>query len=192
MKRAHPGRKFRNFLIDREYQLRYAMQMVLVSGGLTAGLGFLVYHFNAEASRVVGVRAMDPTDETAIALQQQFAHSGRMLVLALGAFGVLLALALAGWQIVTTHKVAGPLFYISHQVKRIREGYLGRLHPLRKSDMLHGFFENFREMHASLRQRAEQEAELFARLAEEADKAGQGALADELRKLQKQRESSLQ
>ena len=192
MNRGHPGRRLRNFLVDRDYQLRYALQMVVVSTVLTAALGVFIYRFNAEASRVVDMRAMDPSDEMAQALQQQFAHGERMLVLGLVAFAVLLAMVLAAWQIVTTHKVAGPLYYIAHQVKRIRDGYLGRLHPLRKGDMLHGFFEDFRLMHATLRQRAENEAMLFARLAEEADKAGQAGIAEELRKLQSQRESSLQ
>ena len=36
MNRGHPGRRVKNFLIDRHYQLRYAVQMVIVSTGLTA------------------------------------------------------------------------------------------------------------------------------------------------------------
>jgi hypothetical protein len=188
----HPNRKLRNFLLDREYQFRYVGQMVAVSAGLTAGLGWLVYHFNAEASRVVGLRALDPTDEMAQSLHEQFSRSDHLLLAALIIFGVLLTAVLAAWQVVTTHKVAGPLYYISYQVKRIGDGYLGSLHPLRKGDMLHGFFETFREMHESLRKRARAEAAQFERLAVRADEAGLKELADELRVLQKQREESLQ
>jgi hypothetical protein len=187
----HPNRKLKNYLIDREYQFRYVGHMALVSTGLTAGLGWLVYHFNAEASRVVGLRAMDPTDEMAQLLKDQFAHSDHMLLAALVGFGLILTLVLAGWQIVTTHKVAGPLYYIGHQVKRIGEGYLGHLHPLRKGDMLHGFFETFREAHEQLRQRARKEATQFARLADAAEGAGLAEVAGELRALQREREASL-
>src|SRR2546425_11975843 len=119
---GHPGRKVTNFLIDREFQFRYVLQMVVVSAALTSGLGWLVYHFNGEASRVVGLRALDPTDETAQFLQAEYSHNARLLLWALIGFGVLLSMVLAAWQIVTTHKVAGPLYYISHQVRRIREG----------------------------------------------------------------------
>jgi hypothetical protein len=192
MSQRHPGRRIRNFLVDREYQLHYALHMVAVSAGLTALLGFWIYKFNAEASRLVNLRALDPTDETAQFLVHEYATQGRLLLVVLVAFGVLLSMVLAAWQIVTTHKVAGPLYYIAHQVKRIRDGYLGTLHPLRKGDLLHGFFENFREMHQALRERTAREAELFARLAVEAEQAGQGKIADQLRVLQRQREDSLQ
>mgnify|MGYP000623811040 CR=1 FL=1 len=46
---GRPRRKIRNFLIFGEYQLHYAGQMAMVSAALTAGLGWLVYHFNRVA-----------------------------------------------------------------------------------------------------------------------------------------------
>jgi hypothetical protein len=188
---GHPNRRLKNFLLDREYQFRYVGQMAGVSIGLTGGLGWLVYHFNSEASRVVGLRAMDPTDEMAQVLQAQFARSDHLLLGALVAFGVLLTVVLGIWQVVTTHKVAGPLYYISYQVKRISDGYLGTLHPLRKGDMLHGFFETFREMHETLRKRARAEATQFERLAVAVEQAGLKEAAAELRELQRLREESL-
>jgi hypothetical protein len=185
-------RRIRNFLIDREYQFRFAIQMVVVSGGLTAGLGALVYHFNREASRVVNLRAMDPTDEVARSLAAQFAANDRLLLAALVAFGVLLSAALALWQIVTTHKVAGPLYYISREMKRVRDGSLGVLHALRKGDLLQGFFTEFADMHEALRERARREATTFGQLAARADEAGQKELGDELRRMQREREASLE
>src|SRR5437762_12417711 len=109
MKRAHPGRRIRNFFLDAKLQLRYAGQMVAVRALLTGGLGWLVLRFQSEASRVVSLRALDPGDETAQVLQAEFARSERMLVVALVVFGVVLSSVLAVWQIVTTHKIAGPL-----------------------------------------------------------------------------------
>ncbi|MSP63810.1 MAG: hypothetical protein EXR72_26385 [Myxococcales bacterium] len=188
---GYKGRRLKNFLIDREFQFRYAGQMAVVSAGLTGMLGFIIYRFNAEASRVVDVRAMDPTDADAQVLKEAFARSGFHLLLALIGFGVVLSVVLALWQIVTTHKVAGPLYYIAHQARRIRDGYLGPLHPLRKGDMLHDFFENFREMHHALRERARSEAEIYGRLAASVEKAGDPESAEELRTLQKEREEAL-
>jgi hypothetical protein len=192
---SEPGkpsnRKVRNFLIFGEFQMYYAGYMAAVSVALTAGLGWLVYHFNSEAARVVDLRAFDPADIEAQTLAATFHRNERNLIIGLVAFGVVLAAVLAIWQIVTTHKVAGPLYYIAHQTKRIKDGFLGTLHPLRKGDMLHGFFETFRDMHGAMRDKAQKEAEQLTRLAGEAEKAGQGKIAEELRALAKQREDSL-
>jgi hypothetical protein len=183
------GRRFGNFLIDSQLQLRYAGQMVAVSALLTAGLGALVYHFNNEASQVVQLQDVD--EATAKFLHEQFDQTAHMLVVALVVFGVLLSAALAAWQIVTTHKIAGPLYYIGHQMKRIRDGKLDHLHALRKGDLLINFFETFQSMHAALRERAEKEADHFGRLAAAAEKAGSSDVAAELRQLQKEHEDSL-
>ena len=191
MKRSHPGRRFRNFLLDARLQLRYAAQMAAVSGGLTLGLGLFIYRFNAEASRVVNLRAMDPSDEGAQLLVTEFARSDRRIVLALLVFGVLLSLLLAAWQIVTTHKIAGPLYYLGQRARRIQNGKLGQMHPLRKGDSLKRFFEEFRAMHGELRAKAEREAALFAELAEAAARAGQPGLAERLRALENDRREAL-
>jgi hypothetical protein len=184
-------RKLRNYLIFGEYQLHYAGYMALVSAVLTGGLGWLVYHFQKVAARVVDVRALDPTDVEAQVLSAAFHRSDRHLLIGLIIFGVLLAAVLFAWQIVTTNRVAGPLYYIAHQTRRMRAGYLGTLHPLRKSDMLHGFFETFRKMHDAMRERARREADQFTRLAELAAKAGQTEVEAELRMLAQQRLESL-
>jgi hypothetical protein len=189
--RGRNERKVKNFLIFGEYQLHYAAHMATVSAALTAGLGWLVWHFNREAARVVDLRAFDPTDVEALALAQTFHRGERNLVIGLICFGVLLAAALAVWQIVTTHKVAGPLYYVAHQTRRIRDGFLGEMHPLRRGDMLHGFFEEFRAMVAAIRARAVEERDQLGRLAEQARSAGQGALADELAALAKRHEEAL-
>ena len=191
MTSKHPGRRVRNYLINREYQFRFVGQMVAVALTLTALLGYMIHRFNQEASRIVDVRALDPTDVEAKAIREALQKSEVRLLAGLVAFAVVLAVLLAAWQIVHTHRVAGPLYYISHQIKRIRDGYLGKLHGLRKDDLLHGFFETFREMHDAMRSRAQAEAEQFARLAERAEAAGQAEVGAELRALQKAREDSL-
>lgn len=189
-----PGRsrrKIRNYLIFGEYQLHYAGQMALVSAALTAGLGWLVYRETRIASRVVDLRALDPSDVEAQVLSAAFHRSDHRLLIGLLIFGVVLALVLAAWQVVTTHRVAGPLYYIAYQTRHIRDGFLGPLHPLRKGDMLRGFFDGFREMQEAMRDRARKEAEQFARLAAQAESGGLDQLAVELRALSKQRQDSL-
>lgn len=190
-KPSRSRRKIRNYLIYGEYQLHYAGYMSLVAMLLTAGLGTMIYRFNREASRLVDLRALDPTDADAQAAVAALHSQDRKLLIGLIVFGVIVALVLFAWQIVTTHRVAGPLYYIDHQAKRMRDGFLGKLHPLRKTDMLHGFFETFRQMHDAMRDRASKEGEQFKRLADQADKGGLFELGAELRQLAKQREASL-
>jgi hypothetical protein len=190
-KPSRSRRKIRNYLVYGEYQLHYAGYMALVAAGLTAGLGALVLYFNKLSSAIIDVRALDPTDGEAQALAFALHRNERNLLIGLIVFGVIVAGVLAVWQIVTTHRVAGPLYYIAHQTKRMRDGFLGKLHPLRKKDMLHGFFENFREMHEAMRTRAGKEAEEFKQLADQADKGGLFELGASLRELAKRREASL-
>jgi hypothetical protein len=190
--RGRAKRKFRNYLIFGEFQLHYAVYMALVSAILTTGLGWLVYHFNRVATRVVDVRALDPTDVEAQVLAAAMRRSDRYLLIGLIIFGVVLTAVLFMWQIATTNRVAGPLYYIAHQIKRMQAGFLGTLHPLRKSDMLHQFFEIFRKFHDTQRERARREADQFNRLAELAHKGGLPDVAAELRLLAQQRTESLE
>jgi methyl-accepting chemotaxis protein len=185
-------RKLRNFLINREYQFHYAGQMALVSGLLTGALGLMMWLFQAEASRVVNLRALDPGDEAAKAVKEAMARSSSHLLIGLLVFGLLLMGVLVVWQIFTTHRVAGPLYYIAQQARRIRDGYLGKIHGLRKRDMLHQFFETFREMHDALRDRARRDVETLERIAATVEKAGQLEAAAELRKMKQEREEALQ
>ena len=184
-------RKIGNFLLLREFQLRYAGFMAAVTLALTAGLGYMVLRYAAEASRIVDVRAMDPSDPEAQALAAAMHRDQGYLLIGLIVFGVAFALLITGWQLVFTHKVAGPIYYIGYQTRRMADGYLGPLRPLRKGDLFHAFFEEFRQLHDALRARAEREAAQFKRLAEAAEKAGQKEIAAELQALAQEREGSL-
>lgn len=181
-------RSVRNYLLNSSYQLRFTGVIVVISAILTGGLGYLVLHNAHEASRVVQVRAMDPTDELAQQLVQQFAHGDRILMVTLIAFGFILSVVLAAYGIVLTHKVAGPLFKITNHLDKIRDGKLGVVYNLRKGDQLVDFFEHFKGAHDALRQRTEEDIALL-------DKAigavGSGAVADELKAAKARKEESL-
>jgi hypothetical protein len=170
-------RRLRNYLLNLRYQLRFTLTIVVLAVLLTVGLGYFVMSNAHEASRVVKVQALDPTDLLAQQLAEQFAHRDHVMLLVLIGFGVLLALVLAGYGIVLTHKVAGPLFKVGLYLDHIRDGRLGQVYNLRKGDQLVDFFEHFRAAHDALRRRTQQDIELL-------DKAiaavGAGALADEL------------
>ena len=181
-------RSLRNYLLNSSYQLRFTGVIVVISAILTGGLGYLVMHNAHEASRVVQVRAMDPTDELAQQLVAQFAHGDRMLMITLVAFGFILSVVLAAYGIVLTHKVAGPLFKITNHLDKIRDGKLGVVYNLRKGDQLVDFFEHFKGAHDALRQRTEED---IALLDKAIAVAGATPVADELKTAKQRKVDSL-
>lgn len=181
-------RSLRNYLLNSSYQLRFTAVIVALAAVLTGGLGYFVMSKAREASRLVSVRAMDPTDELAQQLVAQFARNDRMLMVILISFGFVLSLVLAGYGIVLTHKVAGPLFKITTHLDKIRDGKLGVVYNLRKGDQLVDFFEHFKGAHDALRTRTEEDIALY-------DKAiaalGNSPVAEELRQAKRRKEESL-
>jgi len=181
-------RKLKNYLLNLRYQLRYTMTIVGISLCLTGGLGYVVMSKAHEASRVVQVRAMDPTDEMAQQLVQQFEHNDKVMMVVLICFGLLLTIVLSAYGIVLTHKVAGPLHKVRLHLDKIRDGKLGVVYNLRKGDELVEFFEHFKAAHDALR--AEAEADI-ALLDKAIDKLGSQPVADELRAARDKKRESL-
>jgi nitrogen fixation/metabolism regulation signal transduction histidine kinase len=162
--------------------------IVLLAAGLTGILGYFVMSKAHETSRLVSVRAMDPTDELAQQLATQFQHNDRILLVILIAFGFILSVVLAAYGIVLTHKVAGPLFKITGHLDKIRDGKLGVVYNLRKGDQLVDFFDHFKSAHDALRARTEED---IALLDKAIAAAGSGPLADELKAAKARKEESL-
>jgi hypothetical protein len=193
-------RSVKNYLLNLRYQLKFTLTMVFTSIAVTAalvtGLGYIIMNKIHEASRIVDVRAADPTDELAQQLVQQFASNDRVMLMALIGFGVLfgivLSAALTVYGIILTHKVAGPLYKISLYLDKIRDGKLGMVYNLRKGDELVDFFEHFKGAHDSLRHRAEQDIALIDKAIVAAERAGDTALVEELKRTLKQKQESLQ
>ena len=157
-------RKMRNYLLDLRYQLKFTLTMVGVACALTTALGWVIMSKAHEASRVVQVRALDPTDDLAQQLVQQMARNDRLMIFVLIGFGFLLSAVLTVYGIIITHKVAGPLFKVTLYLDKIRDGKLGQVYNLRKGDELVEFFEHFKAAHDSLRKEKQDDIELLGRL----------------------------
>ena len=198
-------RRLRNYLLNLRYQLKYTLTIVGISLVLTGGLGWAVMskaheatRNQQEASRVVQVRAMDPTDELAQQLKVQFEkndavfeHNEKIMRVELIGFGLLLIIVLSIYGIVITHKVAGPLYKVTLHLDKIRDGKLGVVYNLRKGDELVDFFEHFKAAHDSLRTRTQQDIALLDRAIAALGDRGAQPLADELRASRQAKEESL-
>jgi hypothetical protein len=187
-------RHLKNFLLDKSYQLRYTAVIVLISAALTTGLGFLVVSKAREATRTIepGLALLD--EETASRVKEDLRSSDRNIMLAIAGFGVVFCIAMMGYGIVITHKVAGPLFKLSIYLNHIRDGKLGKIYDLRKGDQLHAFFSVFKEMHTALVKRTQDEIAALDTAIQAGEKAtGDDAKAclEALRVLKKHKEESL-
>jgi hypothetical protein len=191
-------RKVRNYLLDVGLQLRYTATIVVVAIFLTAGLGFKMYQATRDVSKVIlWTSLVDPS--SADELQKQFANSDRVVLWGIVGFGVVLILSISAVGILITHKVAGPLHKIASFYGRVRDNRLAPVPAnLRKGDELQEFYSAFREMHQSLRGRAEDDVRVLANamaVLETSPEPRSPSLAkalDELRDLRKRKEESLE
>ena len=182
-------RQLRNFLINRDYQLRYTLIMVFICTALTATLGYSWYGQMRIASDLVEVGALGSKSETyAYEVKDKLAAHDRMRMMILVGFGVTLCLAIALFGILLTHKVAGPLKYIGSILNQMAAGRLGTLRDLRSGDQLVGFFELFKRAHDSLREETEQDLETLDQVITAAEEAADGPLADQLEALRQLRQ----
>lgn len=181
-------RKLRNYLLNLRYQLKFTLTMVGISLMLTGGLGYFIISKTRETSRLLNVRALDPTDTMAQELIKQFAAGDRFLMYLLIAFGAILCLVLTLYGIVITHKVAGPLHKVTLHLDKIKAGQLGVVYNLRKGDELVEFFEHFKAAHDALRHRTEEDIALLDKAIAE---AGATPLGDELKAARERKAASL-
>ena len=165
-------RLLRNYLINRKYQLRYTLIMVIICTGLTGILDYSWYGQMRVASDMVEVHVLGSKSESyALEVREDLASYDRHRVLMLIGFGATLCLAVALFGILLTHKVAGPLRYLSTILGQISAGRLGHLRMLREGDFLEDFFGSFKEAHEALRTETEQDLETVSQVIEGIDSA---------------------
>ncbi len=148
-------RKIQNYLIDKGLQFRYIGFVIALSVLLSGGLGYLVWQQEHRASEsiVSTLHSGDFSPELRAQVIESLAQDDSGLVLQMVGVGVGLMLVLILYLILMTHKVAGPLAKVSKYFERMAEGRLGEVYPLRRGDMLVGFFNRFKEAHKAVRAR---------------------------------------
>lgn len=135
---AAPGAKSaghrRRYLVDRGFQLKYALLMAVSGLVVAAVFGLWLHQAHAQATALLA-----PDAETRALVER----SDRLLLAAFGAIAVLLAAALGLLGVVITHRVAGPVFVMGHYLQVLAEGRFPRMRTLRRSDELKAFFRTF-------------------------------------------------
>jgi hypothetical protein len=124
----HPRRLY---LVDRSFQLKYILQLMAWGVVLALLLGLWTYQAHQQAVETV---VRDPEQRALLE------GANRELVWALCGIGALSAAALGLLGFVMTHRVAGPIYVMSHILSRLAEGRYPARRGLRRKDELRGFY----------------------------------------------------
>jgi methyl-accepting chemotaxis protein len=170
-----PKRRFRNYLLDPRFQLKYTGAVVLVTVVVAAVLGYFAYDFSRGQTEALTIQmAMQPELDPEVAQDLHGwaqAHDRKVLYGILA--GILaLALSLGVTGILVTHKVVGPAYKIQKLLHEVAEGHLSVQSRLRKGDELQNVFEAFAKMVETLRERQAEEVALLDAALDEAKSSG--------------------
>lgn len=124
----------RHYLVDRAFQLKYALLMALSGMVVAAVFGLWLHQAHLQALTLLA-----PDADTRALVER----SDRLLLIVFAAIAALLAAALGLLGVVITHRVAGPVFVMGHYLDVLAQGRFPRMRTLRRSDELKGFFRTF-------------------------------------------------
>lgn len=142
MSNDRTARKMRNFLLDKRFQLKYTLAVVITSTVISTALGVSLYQSHRESSRVSSLD--DPELDSALAEELRKEDQRVLLYLVVFLGGLVLSLTAVG--IVATHKIAGPAYSIQRTLSLIANGKLTGFRPLRKGDELQSVGDELNRM----------------------------------------------
>ena len=136
----------RQVLVDRRFQLKYAVGLALGGASLCAAFGGAVWLALHQARETLGPESQSTLQGT------------ETTVLVLTVFMALVmsaVMALVG--LLVSHRVAGPMRVLRGQLRRLAEGGFPRWRPLRSHDELRDVFAEFHATVDALRRREHEE-----------------------------------
>jgi hypothetical protein len=165
---ADGHRHRRTYLVDRAFQLKYALLMAAAGVVLSLAFGLWLHQAHGQA---MNLAALDPE------LRAVMERGERELLLAFAGIAALMAVALGLLGVVITHRVAGPIFVMGHYMSVLAHGRFPRMRTLRRGDELRPFFETFLAAVEALKHREAHHAVLLADAAVRIRASGDPALA---------------
>src|SRR5215208_3437423 len=124
----------RRYLVDRGFQLKYALLMAGAGLVVAAVFGVWLHQAHVQATGL-----LSPDAETRALVER----SDRLLLGAFVVIALLFAASLGLLGVVITHRVAGPVFVMGHYLQVLAQGRFPRMRTLRRSDELKTFFRTF-------------------------------------------------
>ena len=136
----------RTYLVDRSFQLKYIL--LLAGWGLVLAVLFGLWTHQAQ-QQALELATRDPAQRALVV------RAGRQLLWVVAAIGLLSAAALALFGFIVTHRVAGPLYVMAHDLGLLGGGRYPLRRALRKHDELKAFHARFGATIEALRERDE-------------------------------------
>ncbi len=169
-------RRWRNYLLDARFQLKYTLMVVGVTVVVASGLGFMAYRYSRGQTEMMTISKIEgkaDLDEKFVAfIEGEARRADRQVLLGIVGGIAILALALGVTGIIVTHKLVGPAYKIKRMLRDVRDGHLKIEGRLRKGDELQDVFDAFEQMINALRREQESEIAMLDAALEQAATAG--------------------
>lgn len=167
-------RRFRNYLLDPAFQLRYTGMVVLVTLLVASGLGYVAYEESRAQTEMLTVN-MALAGETADFIEETARNADRELLLKIITGIAILVLSLGVTGILVTHRVVGPAYKLKSLFRDVANGHLRVYGRLRKGDELWDVFDEFEKMIIKLRSNQRGEIDRLDKVIAQAKEAGTSA-----------------
>ena len=152
-------RRFRNYLLDVRFQLKYTGMVVGVTFVVATILGYMAYEQSRAQTEMMTIEqlatASDPETAAFIAEQATEADTELLLKIVMGILLLTFSLGVTG--ILVTHKVVGPAYKLKRLFNDLAEGHLRVQGKLRKGDELQDVFLAYESMVNTLRAKQREE-----------------------------------
>lgn len=169
-------RRWRNYLLDARFQLKYTLMVVGVTVVVASGLGFMAYRYSRGQTEMMTISKIEgkaDLDEKFVAfIEAEARKADRQVLIGIVCGIAILALALGATGIIVTHKLVGPAYKIKRMLRDVRDGHLKIEGRLRKGDELQDVFDAFEQMINALRSEQESEIAMLDAALEQATTAG--------------------
>ena len=100
-------------IVDARFQWKYTLLIMALGVGVTAVMGGLLYRAHMDNTRLLDL------DGNAI-LQEQVIRGDQIFLLYLILSVVLMAMVLAIWGLIVTHRISGPLYLVARYLGVLR------------------------------------------------------------------------
>ena len=184
-----PQRRRRRIIpiIDARFQWKYTILITALGVGVMAVMGGLLYKAHRDNTRLLDI------DQR---LQEQVIRGDQIFLLYLIMCVIAMAVVLAIWGLIVTHRISGPLYLVARYLDVLADGEYPDVRPLRKRDELQEFFASFEEAINAMRSRdamALRDIEAALAEAKEAgDKDAKSSLENTVKALDRRRDQLAQ
>ncbi len=138
MAKKNDSNRRRRILIDKSLQLKYTLTVVLLIVLYSFCLGFSLYN-NSKATSSLLMEFIEGNPKLEAKLQTVDKSAMTKIFIVMGVN----ALIIIYLGIISTHKVAGPLYRFKKHLERFKDGDFSVRTNLRKDDMLVGLADDF-------------------------------------------------